>query len=291
MATRASVTMAIRAGAVLLCLAWSCAALAQRLDEKVLKIPVKVTDAFGKVIEHDITVTVWEDASRKRYPLLILNHGRSGTAKGRADVARARYSEASRWLAQQGWSVWVPTRIGYGVTGGPDPEDTGNCDKKNYPPGYAVSAEQTRQVIEYARKRPDIDGTKIVVAGQSYGGTTAITVAAMNLPGVVAGINFAGGGGGRPDTHPGEPCLPAQLEKMFGDYGKTARIPTIWVYAENDQYFKPKYTKAWFDAYQAQGGKGEFVMFPPHGEDGHGLFTRGFPHWKPVIDKFLASLR
>ena len=282
--------LAFRAGLALLCLAWSCAAPAQRIDEKVLKLPVKVTDVFGKVVEQDMTVTVWEEAGRKSYPLMVLNHGRSGTAKGRADVARARYSEASRWFISQGWSVWVPTRIGYGVTGGPDVEDTGSCTRKNYPPGYALAADLTRQVIERAKQRPDIDGSRIIVAGQSYGGTTAITVAAMNLPGVIAGINFAGGGGGRPDTHPGEPCLPAALEKMFAEYGKTARVPTIWVYAENDKYFKPKYAQAWFDAYKAQGGAGEFVMFPPHGEDGHGLFTRGFPQWKPVIEKFLARI-
>lgn len=282
--------LAFRTGAALLCLAWSCAAPAQRIDDKVIKIPVKVTDVFGKVIEQDITVTVWEEAGRKRYPLMVLNHGRASTAKGRADVARARYSEASRWLTSLGWSVWVPTRVGYGVTGGPDPEDTGSCTKKNYPPGYVVSAEQSRQVIERARQRPDIDGSKIVVAGQSYGGTTAITVAAMNLPGVVAGINFAGGGGGRPETHPGEPCLPAALEKMFAGYGKTARVPTIWVYSENDQYFKPKYTQAWFDAYKAQGGTGEFVMFPSFRDNGHLLFTSGFALWKPVIEKFLAKI-
>ena len=126
--------------------------------EETLRVPVRVQDAYGKTIERAIVVTVWESPGRAPYPLLVLNHGRSASAAGRAKLGRARYSEASAFFAARGYSVWVPTRIGYGESGADeDPEDTGPCNNKRYPPGYTVAADQTLQVIEHARRRADID--------------------------------------------------------------------------------------------------------------------------------------
>jgi dienelactone hydrolase len=130
---------------------------------------------------------------------------------------------------------------------------------------------------------------RAVVAGQSYGGTTAIAVAARNTPGVQATINFAGGAGGRPKTNPGKPCDPNQIKQLFAGYGKTARVPTLWVYSENDQYFGPKLPKSWFDAFRAQGGKGEFAAHPPFGDDGHRLFTGAPESWQPRVLEFLRA--
>ena len=108
-------------------------------------------------------------------------------------------------------------------------------------------------------------------------------------PGVVATINFAGGGGGNPATQPQEPCAPNRLKRMFADYGRSARIPTLWVYTENDQWFGPKYPREWFDAFKAGGGVGEFVLFPPNGKDGHYLFTQDPEVWRPKAMAFLRA--
>ena len=126
------------------------------------------------------------------------------------------------------------------------------------------------------QQRPFVAKDRSVVIGQSYGGATAVTVASLNPPGVVAAINFAGGGGGNPKTQPERPCAPNRLETMFGQYGATAKLPMLWVYTENDQYFGPKHPKEWFEAFRKAGGNGEFIQFPPHGSDGHALFT-AFP--------------
>ena len=175
-----------------------------RVVEEQTRVAVKVADAHGKEIARDIVVTIWRDSDApKPYPALVLNHGRSYKPDGRAAVGRAKYSEVSDWLARQGFIVAVPTRMGYGVTGGEDVEDTGSCSKKNYPPGYTASATQTLAVLEMLRKRPEVAPDRAVIMGQSYGGTTAVTVAALNPPGVQAAINFAGGGGGNPETRPG----------------------------------------------------------------------------------------
>lgn len=268
----------------------ACSAQA-RVREEQLDVPVRVVDGYGKVFEQSIKVTVFRDDQRESpSPVLILNHGRAPDAAGRVELGRARYTEASKYFVQRGFVVAVPTRVGYGVSGGEDIEDSGSCNKKNYAPGYSAAAQQTLAVLAVMRERPDALKDRAVVAGQSYGGATAITVAALNVPGVQATINFAGGGGGNPVTQPQNPCAAHLLEKLFKTYGETARIPTLWFYAENDMYFGPTLPKKWFDAYVGAGGKAEFVPFPAQPENGHLLFTRHPELWQPRVDAFLDSV-
>jgi dienelactone hydrolase len=260
------------------------------LQEEQFELPVQVVDEYGKKIDHTIRVTVFlDDANPKPAPVLVLNHGRPPDQAGRASMGRARYADASGFFVGRGFIVAVPTRIGYGVTGGEDVENSGPCLRKNYPAGFAVAVTQTLAVLDAIRQRPDAAKDRALVVGQSVGGALAVAVAAENPPGVVAAINFAGGNGGDPGIHPRSPCAPGGLEKTFGDYGKTARIPMLWVYTENDLFFGADYPREWFRAFTAEGGKGEFVQFPPHGDDGHSLFTR-FPQvWQPKISEFLDS--
>lgn len=261
------------------------------LAEQVLQVPVGVIDAWGKTTEQTITVTVFGDgAASAPRPLLVLNHGRAPKAQERAAMGRARYSTVVPWLVAQGFVVAVPTRVGYGVSAGPDVEDSGAaCDRKNYPPGYQAAAAQTLAVVQALQARPGVQPGRTVVMGQSYGGATAVAVAALNPPGVVAAINVAGGGGGNPETQPGRPCSTPQLERMFREFGRTAHVPMLWLYTENDQYFGPDYPRAWFAAFREAGGTAEFHQFPPHGDDGHSLFTRFPKVWQPVVAEFLRQ--
>jgi dienelactone hydrolase len=268
-----------------------CSNLANaKLIEEVIKVPVKVADNYGKEVAQDIVVTIfYDDTAPKPYPLLVLGHGRDAEAAGRAAMGRARYSVNSRWFTRLGFMVAVPTRVGYGESGGEDVEYTGECNRKNYPPGYAAAAEQTLKVLDTLRQRRDTAKDRAVIVGQSFGGTTAITVAAQNPPGIQTTINFAGGGGGNPKAFPQKPCGAYWLERMFANYGKTARIPTLWIYTENDMFFGPKYPKEWFDAFKAAGGVGEYTLYPPLGDDGHGLFSKAPEIWQPRVLEFLRA--
>lgn len=261
-----------------------------KLVEEVIRVPVKVVNGYGKEVTQEIVVTLFrEDSAPRPYPVLVLNHGRAPDAQGRAAVGRVKYSANSRWLTSLGFLVAVPTRVGYGESGGEDVEDTGDCQRKNYPPGYAASTAQTLQVLEAVRQRKDVAPDRAVVLGQSFGGATSIAVAALNPPGIQAAINFAGGGGGNPKTMPQRPCAPALLERMFGGYGATARMPTLWIYTENDMFFGPKLPRQWFDAFKAAGGTGDYLLFPAHGDDGHPFFTRAPELWQPAVLGFLRA--
>jgi dienelactone hydrolase len=182
----------------------------------------------------------------------------------------------------------VPTRLGYGESsGGMDPENSGGCSRKNYAPGFDAAATSALDVLRYARTQRFTDPTRTVILGQSFGGMSSIALAARRPEGVSAFINFAGGGGGDPDTHPFEPCQAHLLRELYADYGKTARTPSLWVYTENDRFFGGGLPQKWFSAFQQNGGAGEFQALPAFGANGHSLFGQGFEIWRPIVDAFL----
>lgn len=274
--------------AVLLLLA--APAAQAKLHEQVIEVPVTVEDMFGKSIAANVVVTVFSDERNAQpAPVLVINHGRAPDAHDRASLGRAKYGEVARFFVANGFIVAVPTRIGYGVTGGADVEDSGACDRKHYAAGYLAAARETLAVLQAVRQRADASPYHGVVLGQSYGGMAAIAVASLNPPGVQAAINFAGGGGGNPRTRPQQPCQPGSLERLFRDYGATARVPTLWIYTENDQYLGPGYPREWHAAFAQAGGRSEFVQYPPFGEDGHSLFTRAPKTWRPKVVEFLRT--
>lgn len=259
-----------------------------KLVEQQLDLPVHVTNAWGKAVEQPIRVTLFlDDATPAPRPILLLNHGRAAESAARAAMGRARFADASRWFAERGFLVAVPTRIGYGISGGEDVEDSGSCNNRIYPPVYRAAADQSLQLLDTLLARDDTLKDRTVVMGQSFGGATAVALAALKPAGVVAAINFAGGGGGDPKDHPEQPCSPGLLKRLFAGYGEAARIPMLWVYTENDRYFGPTLPREWVQAFREGGGQAEFKQFPPHGEDGHLLFTRFPQDWQPVVADFL----
>ena len=273
-------------GASLLLAAGTAAA---EMVEELVRIPVTLRHEILGEIRHELPVTIFRDDARPRAPFVVLGHGRATSAAANAALGQARYTPNSRYLVSLGFAVFVPTRIGYGIAGGQDLEHSGACAAKRYAPGYDAAAQQTRAVVAYARGRPDIDPGRGLVMGQSYGGATAIAVAADPPEGVRAAVNFAGGGGGRPSTHPGQPCSPEAMERLFGGYGATARIPTLWLYAPNDRYMGEHHPREWFEAFRRAGGAGRFVALPAHGEDGHSSFTRNPDAWRPAFEEFLRE--
>ena len=257
--------------------------------EEIVELPVVVTKANGRAVRHSIKVTIFRDDQRARSPFLILNHGRAIEQADRIKLGRARFFENSKYFLSMGFAVLVPTRMGYGVTGGPDVEDSGSCGKKNYAPAYDAAAQQSMAVIDYAKNLPYIDPAKGLVAGQSFGGMTAIALAARNIPGVLAAVNFAGGGGGNPQTRPERPCRDDLLAQLFSSYGAAARTPTLWLYSENDRYFGKEKPRAWFNAFVRRGGSGKFVQLPAFQANGHASFTANAASWRPAFEEFTNS--
>ena len=260
------------------------------LHEDIVQITVEVLDEHRNVHQQGITVTIFRDDTREKSPFLILNHGRAGTAEERLKLGRARYVANAQYFVTRGFAVFVPTRVGYGVSGGPDVEDTGACNNRDYPRGFEAAAAQSLAVLAYAKRQPYVDGTRGALIGQSFGGATTVALAAKNLDGVKAAINFAGGSGGNPTGRPENPCSPALLGRTYAEYGKTAKSPTLWLYSENDRYWGKVYPQEWFARYTGQGGIAQFIQLPPSGRDGHSSFTANPAAWKPHVESFMKSV-
>ncbi len=270
-----------------------CASAMAVVHERVLEVPVSATNAQGKQLKGKIAVTVFSDpANPVPAPVLVLNHGRSPQAEGRKELHRARFAKQARYFVARGFIVAVPTRLGYGPTLEDDAEDSGSCKNKKYAPALNAAGAQINQVLKAVRKaRTDASPDHGVIVGQSFGGAAAVAAAAQKPEGVQAVINFAGGAGGNPRTHAGQPCDPEQLANVFRDFASKAQVPMLWVYAQNDQYFGAQWPAKWHAAFEQGGGHAQFKQVAPFGKDGHELFRSGLKTWEPLVSEFLDSLR
>lgn len=262
--------------------------------EALLRVPAHVKDAFGTAVDGELLVTTFRPPGAGPFPLVVISHGRS--SEKRADYKRQRYESAARFFVRKGFAVAVPLRLGYGeLAEAGDPEDSVSCNQPRFSPALAAAATQILAVREALAREPDIDASRTVLVGVSVGGIATIAATSAHVQGQVAAINFAGGHGGDPDKHPGEPCQTEQLRRLFHAYGEgNARVapptPTLWLYAENDRYFSPRNARRWAAAYADGGGAVDLRLLPPWGEDGHRLFTTGNDMWQPLVDAFLAPL-
>ena len=261
---------------------------AAEIVESSVDVIVEVTTPDASRLRHLVKVAIFRDDKVKAAPFLLLSHGRAPNADGRRAISVQRYAANARYLVTLGYAVFLPLRIGYGATGGPDLENSGACDNRAYDQAYRVGVEQSLAVIEYAKTQPYVDAAHGIAVGQSFGGTIAVALAGHSVPGLRAAVNFAGGGGGRPKTHPGQPCRPDLMEKLFATYGATSRIPTLWVYSSNDQYWGPDLPRTWMSAFTAAGGSATFVELPPYRNDGHPAFTGAPGSWRGPLESFLA---
>jgi dienelactone hydrolase len=283
----------LRAAAVLALLVPGAAAHSDVI-ERMVELPISLQAAGGapvaQNIAQNITVTIVREAADSRRPFMVLLHGRGGTAAERRAMGRQSYPANARYFASMGFIVLIPTRAGYGVSGGPDVEYTGTCTDKHFELGVAAAVSQTRQLLDYASRLPYVDPDRGIVLGESFGGLVAIAVAADDLPGVVAAINISGGDGGDTRLRPDHPCQPERLQATLALYGRNNRLPTLWMYSVNDRLWGPDYPKQWHAAFTRAGGRGQFVALPADKNNGHYIFNRNPPAWRPAFEAFVAQL-
>ena len=284
-----------------LALAWTASALAQGapadepvlaqdLHEQVLRLPVTVKDSFGRQETRPIALTVFKPAGDGPFPLVIMSHGRATTER-RAQQARQRFEPLSRYLVSMGFVVLVPTRVGYGDTYGDfDPEDHGGCNVMRVEPVATAASDQVIAALSFARTLPYVDASRWVAMGQSVGGLTTVAVAWRNPPGLVGAINFAGGSGGDPERRPGQPCMPAQIERLWRANASAVQVPMLWLYWDNDKYWGADVPKRWHQAFTEGGGKAELHTLPAAGNDGHNGVNIDMNHWVPIVETYLARI-
>jgi dienelactone hydrolase len=236
--------------------------------------------------------TVFRPPGPGPFPLMVMNHGTTQNAERRRLLPLPQFDTLSHWFVQHGFAVVVPERPGHGATGGVYREDQGGCDDADFARAGLGAAESIAAALAYMRTQPFVRRDGAVVVGQSAGGWAALALASRAPEGVAAVVNFAGGMGGRSYDRPDNNCASDRLIATAGEFGRTARVPTLWIYTANDSYFAPRLSGAMAAAFRAAGGKADYQLLPPFGADGHYLAESAGSQsaWGPVVEHFLAAL-
>jgi dienelactone hydrolase len=222
-----------------------------------------------------------------KHPLALLTHGTSNDPVERAGLTPWMQLQQAMWFARRGFVALVIIRKGYGNSGGDSDRTNGGCSSRgSFEQAGEASAVDLRAAVKYAEANlPEADTTNVISAGVSTGGFAQVALVADPPPGLKAAISFAGGRGGDGKEHLCDEC---GLEEAFKAFGKHANTPMLWIYSENDHWFPPRYAKKFEAAFQSGGGKDEFVLAPPDGEDGHHLYSH-VAAWSATVDSFLNA--
>jgi dienelactone hydrolase len=221
-----------------------------------------------------------------KHPLVLLTHGTSRKPEEQAQVTPWQQLPQALWFARRGWVALVVVRRGYGTSGGEkDMHRCPRCPEVDYEDAARNAAQDLRVAIQYARGLPQVDATRIVAAGVSTGGFATVALTANAPSGLLAAINFAGGTGSQADH---DVPRSGEVVSAYRSFGKTSRIPMLWIYAENDKYFWPELAQKFDEAFRSKGGQDRFVLAPAIGTDGHSLY-RHVGAWSAIVDDFLKA--
>ena len=226
---------------------------------------------------------------RGPFPLVLITNGLPRNA---ADIPKFRpqaYTSPATIFARHGYATVVVLRSAYGRSTGSFREALGPCVARDYVRPAQAGADDIIAALTTLRGEPWVDPGRIVLVGHSMGGFAVLAAAAANPPGVQAAISFAGAvGSARPD----EVCEPDRLAAADSVFGRTAHVPTLWIFAGNDHYFAPDLARRLFAAYSENGAPGALFIAPDYGLDGHTMI--GSPDetiWWSRVAAFLTPLR
>jgi dienelactone hydrolase len=233
--------------------------------------------------------SVFRPAGAGPFPLAVISHGSTQNEVLRAEYRAPEYRVLTEWLVARGYAVAVPQRPGHGETGGPYHEDQGRCASVDYRKAGLGAASSIAAAIHYLILQKFVHRTGVIALGQSAGAWGSLALASQHYPPLKAVVAFAPGRGGQVNGEANRNCAPDKLIAAARQFGERTRIPSLWLYAENDSYFGPDLSRRLADAYRLAGGRAEYHLLPALGRDGHNLIhmKEAEPLWSPLLEKFL----
>jgi len=253
--------------------------------EEEVRIPMELKSVFGtKTI--NLSGSIYRPNVDGKFPLVVLNHGTSRNPEERKN--KIEMGDQGKVFVKKGFVVIVAMRRGYGDSEGVWVESIGKCNDPDYDSVAKEVVKDIKAVVEYMKRNPYIDTTRILMVGQSTGGFSSLAYASVYSKELTGVINFAGGKG---SMRPYEVCDPKRLIATMGNFGKKIKIPTLWIYTEKDDFFPPPLSQKMFRAYQKEGGMGKLHMLTSEQTPyGHNFFYKGITTWDPIIDEFLREI-
>jgi dienelactone hydrolase len=245
------------------------------LNETVIMVPKRA--AVGTT---ELETTIYKPDGEGPFPVVVINHGKA--AGDPRFQARYRPAVAVRYFMQRGYVVVVPMRQGFSKSSGS--YIRGGCNVES---NGRTQAGDVKATLDYVLEQPYADKSRILILGQSHGGWTTLAFGALNYPGVKGLVNFAGG-------LRQEECAGWQgnLARGAAAYAAETRVPSLWLYGDNDSYFSTSTWQAMAAGYGDAGGKARVVAFGTFGSDSHSLFgsTKGQTIWQPELTRFLDEV-
>lgn len=255
-------------------------AAAQDYTREQLRIPMPAADPGG------LEALLIRPAGGGPYPLALISHGAPRESSARTAMSANRFYRQAIEFARRGFAALIVMRRGYGTSGGAYAEDSGPCERRDYLRTARESATDLRAAVLAMKNRSDVATEGFIAVGISAGGFASIALSADPPPGLAAAINFAGGRGSRADD---DVCDEDSLIRALAALGRTSRIPTLWIYAQNDRFFGPALARKMHAAFTGAGGRAQFIDAAAFGKDGHSLFSSGVATWTPMVDEFLRA--
>jgi dipeptidyl aminopeptidase/acylaminoacyl peptidase len=248
------------------------------LVQQDLLLPVTLAD--GRQVK--LEATVIRPDRPERFPLVVLVHGTPRAIGETLRTAMARQSPADLFnpavaFAQRGYAAVSIMRRGFGRSEGRFAEAlSGTCNNRDYLAVGRIAAEDVTGAVATLRGEPWVDPDRVLLLGHSTGGFAVAAAAANNPPGVVGILDFAGGHG---SAGPDLVCSPDHIVEDAGIFGRTARVPALWIHSENDHYIPAALGRRMFEAYVASGVPAQLQVLPPFGVEGHSMLVMGPPNY------------
>lgn len=220
------------------------------------------------------------------YPTIIFNHGSTGRGHNKSLYSRTICPAViGNYFVERGWMILFPQRRGRGKSGGDygeglAPDGSGySCNVEIAIAGFERAVEDMDAVLRHLRRRPDVDRSRLAIAGVSRGGILAIAYAGMRPNTFRGSINFNGG-------WLGKGCASHETvnPKIF-ERGASAGIPTLWLHGSHDQYYRIEHCRDNFERFLAAGGQGKFIA----ASAGHALMFKP-ALWTDHVDHYIAAL-
>lgn len=250
--------------------------LSPSLNEEIVMVPAVSGDE-----QVMLQTTIFKPPGNGPFPVVVMNHGKA--LGNPSNQRRDRFMAFSREFVKRGYVVVIPMRKGFAGSTGRYVERP--CDMTG---NAQAQADDLRGALDYIVSQPWADPSRIVVAGQSYGGLTAMAFATQNFPGVRGVINFAGG----LRIYGGSCQWQSSLIDAFSSFGGKAAVPTLWFYGANDSHFDPEIASRLHQAYVSAGGQAKLIAYGAFKNDAHGMSGSrdGVKIWWPETEAFLKDI-
>lgn len=252
---------------------------ATTIETERVKVPVIIN---GKV--NNLDAMIYKPPGDGPFPGMVMTHGTPRKSADKAKTLADRsFVQQCKAFANLGIATILVVRRGFGISEG---EYAERVPRKTYTQAGLEAARDLKATVEYLQTKEYVDKNRIALIGVSSGGFSVTAAGSLNIDGVTAVINFAGGRGSyAPDMVTDEPSLIA----AFATYGKNHHVPALWLYSVNDHFFGPSLARKMHSAFIKNGAKAEFISLPSYGSDGHSSYARNMDGWCPYVLRFLKS--